>query len=136
MSLRQDKFIEELPKNKYNVTKAAKKAGYSDSYSETMLHTSIRKYKGWQDKLKEIYSEEGIKKEQAKALKDFKKTKDNTNRQRAIEFMGKIAGVVIDKQEVTEVNKEDNQFSLERLSRLRVNIEPVENKENKLASEN
>ncbi|HCJ67260.1 MAG TPA: hypothetical protein DHV62_08070 [Elusimicrobia bacterium] len=119
MTLKQKIFLKELPLNDYDVKKSAEKAKYAPSSAKSTIYTQLKKSKTLQEKIKELYTEEGIKTEQARALKDFKKSKDNTNRQRAIEFMGKISGIVIDKQEVTELDKPDAQFSLDRLSKLR-----------------
>jgi hypothetical protein len=49
------------------------------------------------------------------------KGKKDSDRINAASWLGKSKGLFIDKQEVTEVNKNDNQFSLERLSRIKQN---------------
>ena len=49
------------------------------------------------------------------------KGKKDSDRINAASWLGKSKGLFIDKQEVTEVNKDDNQFSLERLSRIKQN---------------
>ncbi len=132
MSLKLKQLLKELPKNEYNVKKAALKVGYSEGYAKTGIYKQVRTNKIF----KEYFNEKTVKKELRLALKKCKSKADYTNVLRSIELMSKILGMQIDKAEVTNVDKPDNQFSLDRLSRIRVNTEPVENKENKLAPEN
>lgn len=115
MTLRQKMLLKELPNNNYNISKTAKKVGYSDSYATSVIYPNIRKNKS----IEKFYNEDNIKKEIKKALKDFIKNKDNTNRSRILELVTKIAGMITDKAEVTNIDKEDNQFSLERLGRIK-----------------
>ena len=81
------RLIKRLPETKYNVTQAAKLEGYSKSYSETLIHKTIRKYIG-------VQSDEDIKDEFVRGLdKDvrrFKREKDNSNYLRAKELKSKI----------------------------------------------
>ena len=57
--------------------------------------------------------------------------KKEADRINAASWLGKSKGMFKDVSEVTEVNKDDNQFSLDRLSRIKLNTEPVDNKEDK-----
>ena len=100
MTLRQDKFIEELPKNGYNITKTGKKAGYSDSYAESLLHDSIKKYKGWTDRMEALFSPGEVKKDIIQHKRRLKKEKDYTNYSRMLELQTKVLGMQVDKQEV------------------------------------
>ena len=47
------------------------------------------------------------------------KGKKDSDRINAASWLGKSKGLFIDKQEVTEVNKEESQFSMDRLSRIK-----------------
>lgn len=114
-TLRQEKLMQGLPKNKFNVSKTGQKVGYSESYATSQLPGQLRKCK----KFKEYFNEETVKKELRLALKKCKSKTDFTNVLRAIELMSKILGMQIDKAEVTNIDKEDNQFSLDRLSRIK-----------------
>jgi hypothetical protein len=107
------RLIKRLPECKFNVTEAAKKEGYSKSYSETLIHKTIRKYIG-------VQSDEDIRDEFVRGLdkdvKRFKREKDNSNYLRAKELKSKILALQTDKvitqgslviktEEQTELNR-------------------------------
>ena len=90
MTLKQKMLLEKLPENGYNISKTARQVGYSEQTSRSgNMYNQLRRVTG----IEELYSIEGIKKIQKQALKTFKKAKDYSNTQRAIEHMGIIAGV-------------------------------------------
>ena len=55
---------------------------------------------------------------------------NSSDRIAAYSWIGKHLAMFTDKSEVTEVNKDDNQFSLDRLSRMKLS-EHIDNKEDK-----
>jgi len=112
MTLRQKMLLKELPRSKNIVKKAGIKVGYSESYANSQLPQVIRRCK----EFKEYFNEGTVKKELRLALKKCKSKTDYTNVLRAIELMSKILGMQIDKAEVTQVDKQENQFSLDRLA--------------------
>lgn len=112
MTLRQKMLLKELPKNNYNVSKTAKKVGYSEQYANKSIYTVIGKNR----LLEKFYNEDNVKKEIKKALKDFVKNKDNTNRSRMLELISKIQGLITEKHQDVPVDKDSNQFSLDRLA--------------------
>ena len=101
MTLKQKRFLKELPKNKFNVSESMKKAGYSDATS--VAGTQYKRLRRITSQL-DYYSEESIKREQMKALRKFRKANDNTNHQRAVEHMAKMSGIIIDKAQVDNKN--------------------------------
>ena len=117
MTLRQKMLLKELPNNNYNISKTAKKVGYSDSYATSVIYPNIRKNKS----LEKFYNEDSVKKQIKKALRDFVKNKDNTNRSRMLELVTKILGMVTEKHQEVPVDKQDNQFSIDRLTQLKIN---------------
>ena len=114
MTLRQKMLLKELPNNNYNISKTAKKVGYSKSYAEHDIHRNLVKSRS----LKEFFSEDVFWKDYKRLRKELSKTKDYTNRLRLQELFSKILGMQVDKAEITQVDKTDNQFSLDRLSRI------------------
>ena len=116
MKPRLARVIKRLPESKYNVTEAAKLEGYSKSYAETLIHKTIKKYIGVKD-------DDTIKDEFLigldKDIRRFRKEKDNTNYVRVKEMKSRVLGIITDKSEVTQIDKQDNQFSLERLTRIK-----------------
>jgi hypothetical protein len=102
MSLRQDVFVSELPKNNFNIEKSGLKAGYSQSYSESKLYNVVRHGKGWASRIEQMFSPESVKKDIIKHKKRLIKEKDNTNYSRMIELQSKILGMQVDKQEVKQ----------------------------------
>ena len=115
MSLKLKQLVKELPNNNYNIKKTGIKVGYSESYANTGLSKAVRNCK----EFKEYFNERIVKKELRLALKKCKSKADYTNVLRSIELMSKILGMQIDKAEVTNIDKQTNQFSLDRLSKLR-----------------
>lgn len=115
MNLRQRMLLKELPNNNYNVKKTGIKVGYSESYANTQLPQVIRRTK----EFKEYFDEKIVKKELRLALKKCKSKMDYTNVLRAIELMSKILGLVTEKHQEVPIDKEDNQFSLDRLSKIK-----------------
>jgi hypothetical protein len=102
MSLRQDIFISELPKNDYNIEKSGLKAGYSQSYSESKLYNVVRHGKGWAARIEQLFNPESVKKDIIQHKKRLLKEKDHTNYSRMIELQSKILGMQVDKQEVKQ----------------------------------
>lgn len=90
------KVITSLSECNYNITKAGKLAGYSNSYAETLLHKTIRKYIDGR-------SEDEIKAEFLygidKDIRRFKREKDNSNYVRIKEMKSKILGLQIERTE-------------------------------------
>ena len=115
MTLRQKMFLKELPNNNYNVSKTAKKVGYADTTASSKIYSLVRNSKN----TKEYFTEATVKRDIKKIKKLTLKAKDYTNALRATELESKILGMVTDKSEVTQIDKQDNQFSLERLTRIK-----------------
>ncbi len=115
MNLRQEMLLKELPKCKNIIKRAGIKVGYSESYANTQLPQVIRRCK----EFKEYFNEETVKKDIKRVKKLVLKAKDYTNYLRATELQSKILGMQIDKAEVTNIDKQDNQFSLDRLARIK-----------------
>lgn len=101
--LKLKKLMDSLPENDYNISKAARKAGYSDSYSRSVIYETMRRERQ-QAYLNKYFNEEEIKKDIIKAKKKFIKKNDNTNYSRMIELQTKILGMQIDKSEITNKN--------------------------------
>lgn len=105
MRAKLQRVVDRLPETGYNVTKAAKLEGYSESYSNTLIHRTIRRYIG-------VKNEEEIRDEFLKGLdrdiKRFKREKDNTNYLRCKELKGKILGLQLDRKEVTNKTTPDS----------------------------
>ena len=116
MTLRQKMLLKELPNNNYNISKTAKKVGYSDSYADSDIVTTLKNSK----KTQEYFNEATVKRDIKKVKRLVLKAKDYTNFLRATELETKILGMITDKAEVTQVDKQDNQFSLDRLSRIKL----------------
>ena len=95
MTEKQRKLLENLPKCKNNMAKAARLAGYSESFVQGRLYDYVRKCKGLERKSEEEVREgyiKKVKKIQKKMLKD----NDNTNLVRSIELEGKVNGLFKD----------------------------------------
>lgn len=103
MKLKLQRVIKRLPETNYNVTEAAKREGYSKSYSETMIHTTLRKYIGVQSD-EEI--KDGFLKSLDKDIKRFKREKDNSNYVRTKEMKARTLGLFLDKSEVNNKSPE------------------------------
>lgn len=103
MSLMQEMLIKKLPENGYNISKTARKVGYSDQSSRSgALYQSLRT----NTKFKEYFSEATVKRDIQRAKKLAMKKEDITNFLRATELESKILGLQIDKSEVTNKNPE------------------------------
>lgn len=98
MTLKLEALAKELPKQQFNVNKAARKIGYSEYYSNSGIYRRIRKSKAF----KNYFDEVTVKKELRLALKKCKSEKDYTNVLRAIELMSKILGLQLDRSEVNQ----------------------------------
>jgi hypothetical protein len=98
-TLKQEKVLEKLPENDFNLAKAMREVGYSESTCRGgQARLAIRKYtKG------KYFDHDWIMRELKKALKTCKSEKDRTNTLRAIELISKIEGLQIDKQETNKV---------------------------------
>lgn len=114
-TLRQKMLLKELPNNNYNISKTAQKVGYSESYANHDIHRVLVK----SGSLKEYFNEDTVKKDIKRVKKLVLKAKDYTNYLRATELQSKILGMQIDKSEVTQLDKQDNQFSLDRLTKIK-----------------
>jgi hypothetical protein len=92
--------IKRLPECNYNVSEAGRRVGYSESYANTLLHKTIRKYINCnEDEVKAEFIL-GLDKD----IKRFKREKDNTSYMRAKELKSRILALPIDKSEVKNVN--------------------------------
>jgi hypothetical protein len=113
MTLRQKKFLEELPKNNYNISKTAKKVGYSDNTSTSKIYDLVRNSKN----IKEYFTEQTVKRDIKKVKRLVLQNKDYTNFIRATELESKILGLQVDKAEIksTIINTPDEQSELNRL---------------------
>lgn len=115
MTLKQQVFLSELPKCDFNVTKAAKKAGYAESYATSSLHADLRKSK----LLEKYFNEDEIKLDIAKTKKRMRRKgkEDNTNYVRLLELQTKIKGMQVDKSEVKSevVVKQEEKDELSRI---------------------
>ena len=120
MTLRQKMLLKELPNNNYNIAKTAVKVGYSQSYAYHDIHKNLVSPCS---KVREYFNENTVKRDIKKIKKLTLKAKDYTNSLRATELETKILGMITDKQEVTEVTKDTNQFSLERLNRIKIDAD-------------
>ncbi len=117
MNARQEKLLEELPKNNNIVKRAGIKAGYSKSYANSQLPQVIRRCKEY----REYFNEETVKKELKKALKDCKSKEDRTNLLRAIELMSKILGMQLDRTENKTTITDERKVELTQLAN-RLNV--------------
>ncbi len=100
MTLKQQKLLEELPENHYNISKSAKKAGYSDYTATSSIYGLVRNSKNF----KEVFSEDYIRRQYKKTLKQAEKSKDLTNKLRALEGMARIKSLFNDKSTVDNHN--------------------------------
>jgi hypothetical protein len=95
--------IKNLPKTNYNVSEALRNAGYTrQSAYAGNVHKALRNITNKID----FFSPEKIKKDAEYTYKLAKKQKDLTNMARNIEFRGKIAGMIVDKQEIKGGNED------------------------------
>ncbi len=100
MNLRQKMLLKELPNNNYNISKTAKKVGYSESYATSAIYPNIRKNKN----LREYFDEQMFWKTFKKIHKELLKSKDSTNKLRFTELWSKILGMQVDKSVNTNLN--------------------------------
>ena len=106
MSLKQEKVLKELPKNNWNMHQSMLNAGYSEQSARSgSQYQALRNF----TQRKGFWTEESIRREIKKALRDFKKEKDNSNRARMLELSSKILGMQIDKS----INKTDTTLKIE-----------------------
>ncbi len=117
MTLRQKVFLKKLPENNYNISKTMRESGYKPSTSVSGVQYKI--LQRLTNKI-DYFNPDIIKKDIISIYRMAKKSKDITNAARINEHRSKIAGMITDRQEVTEVNKDTNQFSLDRLSRIKL----------------
>ena len=117
MTLRQKMLLKELPNNNYNIAKTAVKVGYSKSYAYHDIHKNLVSPCS---KVREYFTEATVKRDIKKIKKLTLKAKDYTNALRATELETKILGMITEKTQDVPVNKDDNQFSLDRLSRIKI----------------
>jgi hypothetical protein len=97
----QNKAIEKLPENDFNIAKSMRDVGYSRS-SSYGGNARVGVING----IKSRYDEKAFWKNFKKVCKELEKTKDYTNRLRALEMLSKILGLQIDKSEVLNRNPE------------------------------
>jgi hypothetical protein len=126
MSLRQDKFIEALPRNGYNVRKTAKEVGYSDQYATHTIHSRIGKSLNWKDRLEQLFTPDMVKKDILQHKRRLRKENDNTNYSRMIELQSKILGMQVDKQEV----KTEGTLTIDQKSSIINRIRQLDQKDN------
>ncbi|MBE3141243.1 MAG: hypothetical protein IMZ53_11775 [Thermoplasmata archaeon] len=93
-----------------------RESGYSKASSQ-----SGQQYERLRKHLKKIdyFAPEQIKKDVMTVFRMAKKVKDVTNLNRNLEHRAKIAGMITEKQEIAQVDKDTNQFSLDRLSKIK-----------------
>ena len=101
MTLKQLKTIEALPKTNYNISKAMRKGGYSKASS--VSGTNYNRLRKITSKL-DFFDPEKIKADMLSTRRLAKKKEDITNLNRIDESRIKIAGMIIDKSEVTNKN--------------------------------
>lgn len=106
-----------------NVQAAMIKAGYTKSTAKrTYANASVKVIQAEiLEDIKGKITEEYIlsELERAKKICERKKSKDMSSFIRACELLGKWRAMFTDKQEVAVTEQPDNQFSMERLSRLK-----------------
>ncbi len=128
--IRKARLKKELLNPKNSIIKAMKNSGYADS---TAHRSSVNKsVKICMAEIEEEFKLENVTVdsvlkdlELAKRLCISKKSKDLSSFVRACELVGKYLAMFTDKQEISQAEKEDNQFSLERLSRLKQGNTPI-----------
>lgn len=99
MTFKQQKFLEELPKNNFSVKKSAEKACYSPSYASSDIYRNIRKPQNAVAKVLQRWTAENTMIEIERAMKKMKKNGDNTNYVRLLELRSKILGLQKDIRE-------------------------------------
>lgn len=95
-SLKIQKTLEELPKNGYNIAKAMRIAGYSESTTR-----SGEQYERLRRHTQDLFHPDRVKKELNREIKRMKKEKDNTNFCRLFEIKTKISIPELRKQEIS-----------------------------------
>ena len=95
MTERQKELLRQIPLCNNNISKAARKAGYSESYARSYIHSAIRKYKHIPMKSDEEVRDCYLR-ETKKLKKKFLKEQDNTNTARLHELEGKVKGLFKD----------------------------------------
>ena len=105
--------IENPTKKTMVISKIMRKNGYAES---SCNGGATRKFIRDYTKKIDFFDPEKIKKDIATTYRMAKKVKDITNMNRNNEHRSKIAGMITDKAEVIQIDKPDNQFSLNRLA--------------------
>jgi len=117
----------EFIKQGYSNIRAIYKKHYPDASDDSVdslayvLLDNIRFQAALEDAWREIKIDDlDIARDVVRVLqKEMFTAKNSADRISAASWLGKSKGMFIDKQEISEVNKDDNQFSLERLSRIK-----------------
>lgn len=99
-TLKQEMLLKKLPENNFNLYKTAKEVGYSESYANSRIYDYVRKCKGTKD----YFDSEQVKKRIKKIYKRLESSDDATNINRSLELQAKIAGIVINRQEIENKN--------------------------------
>jgi hypothetical protein len=122
MTLRQklvlkaiDKAIKDPLKNNTNVSDIMRDNGYPEV---SVRSGTVRKYIRRHTQQLDICDPECIKKDIKYVTRTAKKKGDLTNLTRNIELRTRIAGMIVEKSQDVPTDKPDNQFSMDRLSRL------------------
>ena len=120
MTLRQKLVIKDITegikhpsKKKVIISKIMRKNGYAESSCNS---GATRKFIRDYTKKIDFFDPEKIKKDIATTYRMAKKARDITNMNRNNEHRSKIAGMITEKAEVVQIDKPDNQFSLDRLA--------------------
>lgn len=101
MTLKQYNTIKLLPKNKYNISKSMKEAGYTKQSSQAGAnYERLRKHL----KAFGFYDKDGIEKDSVKVYKQAQAKGDITNQCRLIEHRAKVAGMIVDKAHIDNKN--------------------------------
>ena len=100
MTLKQSLTLKDLPANGYVLSKSMRKNGYKES---SINSGTVRK-QILNNLDKEIFSDEFIKKQYKKTLKEVSNVKDYTNKLRTLEGMARIKAMFTDKSIVNNQN--------------------------------
>lgn len=101
MHLKSKLLLKRLPYNNFNISKTAREVGYTVQGSKSgTLYRTLRN----STMIKEMFSDEQVKKEIEQAKKKFIKDNDNTNYARMIELKSKISIPELRRQEITQTN--------------------------------
>ena len=96
-TLKQKRFLKELPKNGYNMAASMRKAGYSEASARSgEQYGTLRRLTRSLD----FFDPEKIKRDIKQTRKMAKDKRDVTNLNRIDEHRSKIAGMIVDKAQV------------------------------------